>query len=252
MATTLSGIFFVTTEPEPITTLLPIVTPGFITTFPPIQTSSFFEMVNLAPPPPPPAPPAPRPEPVPTPAPEPTPKPEPTPTPKPELKPEIKPETKTETKPKPEPVKTDNSPSQQNPVPTPAPEPVAPSMDMPTMDMPTDIKSKSRDMDMPAIRTVGEIMMDPQLQAYLSTLVKLLHQNFNPPSGTEIVKGTKSSVQFQIARNGEISGVILRSSSGNSIWDRLATRAVQLTKPPPLPPSYTAENLPLIFDFREK
>jgi protein TonB len=94
--------------------------------------------------------------------------------------------------------------------------------------------------------------MDPQLQAYLDMLVRLLYQNFNPPAGTEIARGTKSSVQFQIARNGEIIEVVLRSSSGNSVWDRLAVRAVQITKPPPLPPNYTAENLPLIFDFREK
>jgi protein TonB len=118
------------------------------------------------------------------------------------------------------------------------------------MDMPSDIKSK--DMDMPALRTVGNVIMDPQLQAYLATIVRLLYQNFNPPAGTEISKGTKSSVQFQIARNGEISEVVLRLSSGNPIWDRLAVRAVQITKPPPLPPSFVAENLPLIFDFREK
>lgn len=204
----------------------------------------FFEMVNMAPPAPRPAP---RPEPKPEPTPQPEVKPEIKPEPKPEIKPEVKPEVKQEVKPEPKPT-----PQPAPPTPVPTPEPVAPSMDMPSMDMPTDIKSKSRDMDMPAIRTVGDIIMDPQLQAYLSTLVRLLHQNFNPPSGTEIAKGTKSSVQFQIARDGEISGVILRSSSGNSIWDRLATRAVQLTKPPPLPPSYTAENLPLIFDFREK
>ena len=36
----LSGISFVTTAPEAITTLFPIVTPGVIVTLPPIQTSS--------------------------------------------------------------------------------------------------------------------------------------------------------------------------------------------------------------------
>jgi protein TonB len=122
-------------------------------------------------------------------------------------------------------------------------------MDMP-MDMPTDIKSK--DMDMPTIRTLGNIMMDPQLQAYLNRLRTLIYEKFNPPAGTEIAKGTKTSIQFVIAQNGEISEVVLRSSSGNRIWDELATRAIKITKPPPLPPSFTNENLPLIFDFREK
>jgi len=195
----------------------------------------FFEMVSVAPPPPAPVPvqkPQPVPEPAPEPAPEPVPKPVPEPTPKPI----------------PEPVPVPAPEPIPEPVPKSAPAPT-PSMDMP-MDLPSDIKSK--DMEMPALRTLGSVVMDPQLQAYLDRLVRLIYQNFNPPSGTEIAKGTKSSVQFQISRNGEIDEVVLRSSSGNSIWDRLAIRAVQITKPPPLPPNYAAENLPLIFDFREK
>jgi len=212
----------------------------------------FFEMVNVMPAPAKPAPPTPEPtpepiaepipkpvpEPTPTPIPEPTPKPAPTPVPEPAPKP-----TPTPT-PIPEPIKPEPIPEPAKPAPA-----AAASMDMP-MDMPSDIKSK--DMDMPALRTLGDVMMDPQLQAYLDRLVRLIYQNFNPPSGTEIAKGTKSSVQFQISKNGEITEIFLRSSSGNSIWDRLAMRAVQITKPPPLPPSFTAENLPLIFDFREK
>jgi protein TonB len=193
----------------------------------------FFEMINVAPPPSAPAPKKRVAEPTPQPA------AEPTPVAKPELKPEVKPEIKPETKPSP--AKPESKPTHAKPA--------EPSMDMP-MDLPSDIKSK--DMDMPALRMLGSVIMDPQLQAYLNTLVRLLHQNFNPPAGTEISRGTKSSVQFQIARNGEISEVVLRSSSGNAVWDRLAVRAVQITKPPPLPPNFAAENLPLIFDFREK
>jgi len=195
----------------------------------------FFEMVSVAPPPPAPVP---EPEPIA----EPVPTPEPAPTPVPQLEPEPKPIPRKDSPPAPS--------KEEKPAPTsvPTPEP-APSMDMP-MDLPSDIKSK--DMEMPALRTLGNVIMDPQLQAYLDRLVRLIYQNFNPPSGTEIARGTKSSVQFQISKNGEIDEVVLRSSSGNSIWDRLAIRAVQITKPPPLPPSYAAESLPLIFDFREK
>jgi TonB family protein len=203
----------------------------------------FFEMVNVMPTPV--QPPMPTPEPVPEPTPEhiPEPVPEPAPTPIPEPTPAPVPDPAPTPVPEPAPV-----PKQAKPEPVSEPKP-APSMDMP-MDLPSDIKSK--DMDMPALRTLGDVMMDPQLQAYLDRLVRLIYQNFNPPSGTEITKGTKSSVQFQISRSGEIDEIILRSSSGNTIWDRLAMRAVQITKPPPLPPSFAAENLPLIFDFREK
>ncbi|GHV12587.1 hypothetical protein AGMMS49938_05430 [Fibrobacterales bacterium] len=212
----------------------------------------FFEMVQVAPPPPPPAPPsppaieqAPPPEPEPTPEPEPIPEPVPEPVPTPAPTP-----PKTPPKPQtPEPASSPPTPAPQPPNPAPPAENPKPSMDMP-MDLPSDIKNA--EMDMPALRMLGNMAMDPQLQAYLDRLVRLLYQNFNPPAGTEIARGTKSSVQFQIARNGDIEEVVLRKSSGNAVWDRLAVRAVQITKPPPLPPSFTPENLPLIFDFREK
>jgi len=194
----------------------------------------FFEMVNVAPPPPAPSKPVQKP---PEPIPEPVAKPEPVP-----IKQDLKPVPK-----QPTPVAKQESKPKQETKQAPA-EPAKP-MDMP-MDLPSDIKSK--DMDMPALRTLGNVIMDPQMEAYLKTIMRLIYQNFNPPAGTEISRGTQSSVKFQIGRNGEISEVTLRSSSGNSIWDRLAVRAVQITKPPPLPPSFTAENLPLIFDFREK
>jgi protein TonB len=199
----------------------------------------FFEMVNVVPPPPSKPIHKSRPAPVPEPVAEPVPV-------KPELKPEIKPEpkpvSKLETKQQPRSAAEPASPTESQ-------QPAAAPMDMP-MDLPSDVKSKN--MDMPAMRTIGNVIMDAELQAYLNRLVMLLYQNFNPPSGTEVARGTKASVQFQIARNGEISSVVLRSSSGSQIWDRLAVRAVQITKPPPLPPSYVAEDLPLIFDFREK
>ncbi len=188
----------------------------------------FFEMINMAP----------SPAPVSRPEPRPVSKPEP----KPEAKPEPKPEPKSEPKPvlKPEP----------KPVPPAPPTPTAPAEPAPaSMDMPMDLPS---DMEMPALQAVG-VRMDSELQNYLNRVYALIYQNFNPPPGTEIAKGTKSSVHFQIARNGDISAVILRSSSGNGVWDQLATRAVRITKKaPPLPHSYTAESLPLIFDFREK
>ncbi len=197
----------------------------------------FFEMVNLAPPPAP-SKPAPKPpEPVAEPIAEPEPvikpelKPEPKPVPVPVAKPEPKPKTEAKSEPKNVPVEPAKSHS----------------MDM---DLPSDIKSK--DMDMPALTVLSDVIMDPQMQAFINTLVQLLYRNFNPPAGTEISKGTKSTVQFEIARNGEISEVKLRSSSGSGIWDRLAVRAVQITKPPPLPPSFTAENLICKFDFKEK
>jgi len=122
-------------------------------------------------------------------------------------------------------------------------------MDMP-MDLPSDIKSK--DMDMPFLSVLGDVMMDPILQEYVNRVMRLIKQNFNPPAGTEISKDTKSTVVFQIARNGEISEITLNSSSGNKVWDRLAVRAVQITKAPPFPSSLTYEKLVFRFNAKEE
>jgi len=197
----------------------------------------FFEMVNLAPPAP--SKPTPKP-PEPVSEPEPVAEPEPIPT-----KPELKPEPKLE--PKPVPVAKQEKPK-HTPTPTAPAEPTkSHSMDM---ELPSDIKSK--DMDMPTLTVLGDVIMDPLLQEYVSRVIRLIKQNFNPPAGTEISKDTKSTVVFQIARNGEISEISLNSSSGNRVWDRLAVRAVQITKAPPFPSSLTHEKLVFRFNAKEE
>lgn len=187
-----------------------------------------------------PRPPEPRPEPPPVqpePKPELKPIPKPQPTSKPEPKPQLKPVVRSEPSSKTEPAPKESAPA--------APEP--------SMDMPSDTRMDMPDFGgMQSLRPVGMVDMDPLLQVYLERLVSILMQNFNPPSGTAIKRGTKTSVQFTIERSGAISGIVLRSSSGNAVWDRLSMRAVQIARVPPLPPNYRAPVLPLVFDFREK
>jgi protein TonB len=124
-------------------------------------------------------------------------------------------------------------------------------MEMPTMDLPMDLP-KTKPLDMPALRVEGTVQMNSELKDYLARLQILLRGNFNPPAGETIAKGTKSSIAFTISRSGQISAVSLRASSGNGIWDRLAVRAVTITKAPPLPPSFLQEQLVMVYDFREK
>jgi len=168
---------------------------------------------------------------------------EPKPIAKPEPKPQVKPQLKPEIRPN---AKPDPRPAEPVKEPVAAASEPAPSQDM---DMPMDLPTFD---DLPALRPVGMVDMDPLLQVYLERLVAVLMQNFNPPSGMDVRRGTKTSVQFTIERTGEITGIVLRKSSGNGIWDRLSMRAVQIAKVPPLPPNYRAPVLPLVFDFREK
>lgn len=57
-------------------------------------------------------------------------------------------------------------------------------------------------------------------------------------------------VYFVIGRDGRVSGVRLEQSSGSSLFDRSALRAVSLADPlPRLPPAYPHDTLKVHFDF---
>ena len=154
------------------------------------------------------------------------------PKPKPELKPELPPEPKI---------------AEEKPEPEPAPEPEPPaeeSMDLPDdMDLPEEIAEES------GLNPVGYVDMDPLMQVYLERLKQIIMQNFNPPSGLNVSKSTKTSVQFTVDRFGAITNVSLKRSSGNKTWDHLSMRAVQISKLPELPPNYRAPALSLKFNF---
>lgn len=207
-----------------------------------------FELMRLPPPkgvhhpqpPPPPAPEKPKAEPT---KPEPV---KPTKQQPPEIKPAAKPLPTTKQAPTPAPTKPTPAPptTAQQPQ-TIDPNPNAPEGDPNGMDLP-DFK------DQPQIRTVESMLIDPLMQVYLEQLQMILMQNFNPPDGLKIMKGSRTTVQFTIDRSGHISDIHLKRSSSNSTWDRLSTRAVSMAHLPPLPPNYRAPVLPLVFDFKEK
>lgn len=117
--------------------------------------------------------------------------------------------------------------------------------DLPEMELPNFA-------NMPQLRTVESILIDPLMQVYLEQLQVIIMQNFNPPDGLTIVRSARTSVQFTINRDGSISSILLKKSSRNATWDRLAVRAIKISRLPPLPPNYRAPFLPLVFDFREQ
>ena len=137
--------------------------------------------------------------------------------------------------------------AEERPEPEPAPEPEPPaeeSMDLPDdMDLPEEIAEES------GLNPVGYVDMDPLMQVYLERLKQIIMQNFNPPSGLNVSKSTKTSVQFTVDRFGAITNVSLKRSSGNKTWDHLSMRAVQISKLPELPPNYRAPALSLKFNF---
>jgi TonB family protein len=187
-------------------------------------------------------------------APEPTPEtpvqkqPEPIPPkPKAELKPEVKPEPKPDKKPekklekKPEPekqqeVKKDTLKNTQLALPSfNAPKP--------PIDLPPAPQAAS------PISTVNKVNVDPLMKAYFQRIITTLMRNFQAPV-VDLPKNAKSRVKFTIQKNGKITGISLQGSAGDATWDRLAVRAVSVSRLPPLPPTYGEGSLPLYFDFR--
>ena len=63
----------------------------------------------------------------------------------------------------------------------------------------------------------------------------------------------KSVVFFRIGRDGSVQEVNLKDSSGDSLFDEQALRAVQLASPfPPLPEGYPDKDLGVYFEFSYK
>ncbi|MBN1824333.1 MAG: cell envelope integrity protein TolA [Endomicrobiales bacterium] len=60
----------------------------------------------------------------------------------------------------------------------------------------------------------------------------------------------KTVVYFKILRDGQVAKIDVKDSSGDSLFDAQAVRAVTLSTPfPPLPESYPGEDLGVYFEF---
>ena len=106
-----------------------------------------------------------------------------------------------------------------------------------------------KSFELPSLRTVNPIDMDPLMQVFLERAKAKIMSNFNPPNGLSIPRDAKTTVQFSVERSGQITGVLLKRSSSNTTWDHLSVRAVKISKLPELPPTYRGSSLVLQFNF---
>lgn len=169
----------------------------------------------------------------------PRPRPQPV-TPKPEPEKKVVPQIKPSLPPEPKIAKTEPAPQQEQSVPP----QTASDDDFPTDDMNLPVAFESS-----SLNPVGSVDMDPLMQVYLERLKQIIMQHFNPPSGMNISKSAKTTVQFTVDRFGNITDITLKRSSGNGVWDHLSMRAIQVSKVPELPPNYRAPALTLHFNF---
>ncbi|MBR3073197.1 MAG: TonB C-terminal domain-containing protein [Fibrobacter sp.] len=106
-----------------------------------------------------------------------------------------------------------------------------------------------KSFELPSLKAVNPIDMDPLMQVFLERAKQKIMSNFNPPNGLSIPRDAKTTVQFSVERSGQITAVLLKRSSSNSTWDHLSVRAVKISKLPELPPTYSGSSLVLQFNF---
>jgi protein TonB len=81
---------------------------------------------------------------------------------------------------------------------------------------------------------------------YLSTMIQLIHRNWNSRQGIS----ADAMVKYTIQRNGQITDVTLEKSSGYTALDLTAQRALLVTRQlPPLPAAFTEATLTVHLRF---
>ena len=99
----------------------------------------------------------------------------------------------------------------------------------------------------------GQVALDTpdfEFTYYLILVRNKVGLNWATPAGVGSGAPVRAVVMFRIARDGEVTGVQLESTSGIEYFDRTAVRAVLLSNPlPPLPTAYAGADLGVHFGF---
>lgn len=106
-------------------------------------------------------------------------------------------------------------------------------------------------------RAPAEILSDTMsvdFQPYLKKMLEVIKQNWIiglPPSAyPPIWKQAKDSIDFTILKNGEVTGMVWHSGSGDIAMDRAAWGSIMGSNPlPPLPREFPGPNLGLRLNF---
>ena len=87
---------------------------------------------------------------------------------------------------------------------------------------------------------------------YLEIVRETISYNWSPPPVSASDEGVMTTVYFKIARDGRISGVKVEEKSIYDLFDRSATRAVNVSSPlPPLPAGFSGRWLGVHFEFEQ-
>jgi protein TonB len=81
--------------------------------------------------------------------------------------------------------------------------------------------------------------------AYVAEMLQIIHRNWRQQQGAT----GATIMRFVIDRQGAVSNIGVARTSGNFLLDQAATRALTLTKLPPLPGEYTNPTLTVNLEF---
>ena len=81
--------------------------------------------------------------------------------------------------------------------------------------------------------------------AYVAEMLQIIHRNWRQQQGAQ----GATIMRFVIDRQGTLSEISVARTSGNFLLDQAATRALTLTKLPPLPREYTNPALTVNLEF---
>ncbi len=139
----------------------------------------------------------------------------------------------------------------------PPPEEPVPEVDMETIPPPPDEKKKIKPKKKqakpkPKVQQATATVRSDELFEfpwYLRLMTDKISRNWrNPYRGEE--ESVLCTIYFRILRDGTVTGLKLEKSSGISVFDRAALRAVMSSSPlPQLPPDYAESHLTVHLDF---
>lgn len=81
--------------------------------------------------------------------------------------------------------------------------------------------------------------------AYVAEMLQIIHRNWRQQQGAT----GATTMRFVIDRQGTLSDISVARTSGNFLLDQAATRALTLTRLPPLPREYTNPTLTVNLEF---
>jgi len=98
----------------------------------------------------------------------------------------------------------------------------------------------------------GGMVDDPAFQFgwYISRIQSIVSRNWSQPILQDIHASLVAVVHFRVHKDGSVDEIVLERSSGDSVLDRSAVRALQDSNPlPPLPNPWSKESIGFRFEF---